>query len=196
MAYEFRFKRNGGLFGCKWLPWGSPARGLLAALWCPASCRVASCSCSSPPPPLSPFGGGARVAYQIYAPSAWSALYGPFPSVLRRGSFKGPASPQGVDHKASKLAKAITGPVIGCRFIYSPDDMERSRILSFCFFFALREVGLHSHARVSGCPCCASILFHTCSACCALVSWLLREASSCSPLAEHAHCRAFRYASM
>ena len=124
------------------MPWGTPARALLATPCRPASCHIASWSCSALPPPPSPSLGGACVADRIFAPGAWSALYGPLfqrPSARIAHS----DSPQGVDHKASiatsKSAKAMTGPVIGSRDIYGLNDVEISGLVSFSFSFALRK---------------------------------------------------------
>ena len=96
---------------------GSPARALLANSCRPASCQVASWSCSSPPLYHSLPGEGLASLIESAPPAPRLPCTARFPSDLRRGSPKEPRlKAQGLDHKevynsTGKSAKAMTGPV-------------------------------------------------------------------------------------
>ena len=117
------------------MPWGSPARAQLATPYRPASCHVASWSCSPPTLSSLPSGGGARFADRIYAPSGWFALYDPLPQ--RFSARIARASRRGLPMKGLKcyeqFSTAMTGLVIGTRHIFSLGDVERMRIVIFLF---------------------------------------------------------------
>ena len=106
-----RARRFGELFGCKWLPWGSPARALLATPGRHASCNVTSWYYTSPPLSSSP----SELASLIESTPPTSGLpcTTRYPSVIRRGSLR----PQGVVHKSincdEQFGIAMTGLVIG-----------------------------------------------------------------------------------